>query len=340
MKLSDIGEFGFIDTIAAPFFEHLKENVIGIGDDCSITPLSDKESQIVTTDMLIEDTHFLFDKISAFELGQKALAVNLSDIAAMGGTPLSAFISLGIPEKVTVEWLKDFYEGLSFLAKQNKTPVLGGDTTSSKHGLIINIVVIGKVENKHIKMRSGAKPGDVICVTSELGDSACGLNFILKKLDIRTPNERAVYRAHNLPRPHLKEGTFLGGQDGVTSMIDVSDGIDSDLHRIMERSQVGAKIELENIPMSEVMTDICDEYTWDALRFAVTGGEDYCLLCTINKNNFEEIKSTFKKTFHRDLYAIGHIDNSNTLLYLKNGKPFTFNRSGYDHFKSETHENI
>jgi len=290
--------------------------------------------------MLIEDTHFIFDKISAFELGQKSLAVNLSDIAAMGGTPQNAFISLGIPENITVEWLKDFYEGLSFLARQSKTPILGGDTTKSKHGLIINIAVIGKVENKHIKLRSGAKPENVICVTSELGDSACGLNFILKKLDIRTPNERALYRAHNLPRPHLEEGAFLGNQEGVTSMIDVSDGIDSDLRRIMEQSQVGAKIELENIPMSNTMTDICDEYKWDALRFAVTGGEDYCLLCTIKKDALEDIRSTFKKNFRRELYPIGYINQSNTLVYLKNGKAFNFNTSGYDHFKSEIHENI
>ena len=336
MKLSDIGEFGFIKEIAAPFFEHLSENITGIGDDCAIIPLSESESQIVTTDMLIENTHFIFDKITAFELGQKSLAVNLSDITAMGGTPTSAFISLGIPDTVSLEWLKEFYEGLSFLAKQSKTPILGGDTTKSTCGLIINIAVLGKVDNTKVKMRSGARPGDLICVTDTLGDSACGLNFILKKLAIRTPAERAMFQAHNLPRPHLAEGAFLSQQEGVSTMIDVSDGIDSDLKRIMERSEVGAKIILEHIPLSDSLTHICDEYQWDALRFAVTGGEDYCLLCTINKNAYSDIQKVYKKTFHRDLYIIGEINTSNTLTYLKNGREFHFDHSGYDHFKSET----
>jgi thiamine-monophosphate kinase len=336
MKLSDIGEFGFIREIASPFFEHLSENIVGIGDDCAVIPISESESQIVTTDMLIEDTHFIFDKITPFELGQKSLAVNLSDIAAMGGTPTSAFISLGIPDKVSLEWLKEFYEGLSFLAKQHKTPILGGDTTKSVHGLIINIAVLGKVDNTNVKMRSGAQAGDLICVTETLGNSACGLNFILKKLAISTPEEREMFRAHNLPRPHLAEGSFLTKQEGVSAMMDVSDGIDSDLKRIMERSQVGAKIKLENIPLSESLKHICDEYQWNALRFAVTGGEDYCLLCTIKKDAYHNIQDLFKKNFHRDLYVIGEMDNSNTLTYLKNGHEFHFDQSGYDHFKSET----
>lgn len=335
MKLSDIGEFGFINEIAAPFFKHLKENVVGIGDDCAITPLSETDSQIVTTDLLIEGTHFLLNKITAFELGQKSLAVNLSDIAAMGGTPLSAYISLGIPEKLDIDWLKEFYEGLSFLAKESKTPILGGDTTRSQNDLIINIAVIGKIENKNLKLRSGAKTGDLICVTAPLGESACGLNFILRNLPISRPAERAMYRAHNLPRPHLAEGRFLGKQIGVTSMIDVSDGIDSDLRRIMEQSHVGAKINLEQIPISDLMEEVCGDYGWKATTLAATGGEDYCLLCTVDPEDYQDIATNFKKKFRSDLYTIGKITANNTLEYVLNDKPINLNKSGFDHFKSE-----
>ncbi len=336
MKLSDIGEFGFIDQVAAPFFKHLGNNIVGIGDDCAISPLSETESQIVTTDLLIEGTHFLFDKITAFELGQKSLAVNLSDIAAMGGIPQSAYISLGIPQRVNVEWLKEFYEGLSFLAKESKCPILGGDTTKSQHDLVINIAVIGKVENKHLKTRSTAKPGDMICVTAPLGESACGLNFVLKNLPAVTPEARAMFRAHNLPRPHLPEGRFLGGQEGVRAMIDVSDGIDSDIKRIMERSSVGAKINLDKLPISDAMNSVCGDYGWNALNLAASGGEDYCLLCTIKAENYDKISADYWKKFKNDLFPIGKITESNTLEYTLNDKPVTLNRHGFDHFKSET----
>ena len=335
MKLSDIGEFGFIDKVAAPFFKHLGENIVGIGDDCSITPLSENESQIVTTDLLIEGTHFLFDKIAAFELGQKALAVNLSDIAAMGGIPQSAYISLGLPEKIDIEWLKEFYEGLSFLAKESKCPILGGDTTKSQHDLVINIAVIGKIENKNLKTRSGAQVGDIICVSAPLGESACGLNFILKNLPAATPDARAMFRAHNLPRPHLAEGRFLGETKEVNSMIDVSDGIDSDIKRIMERSQVGAKINLEKLPISDAMKNVCGDYGWNAINLAAAGGEDYCLLCTISKEMFESISAGFWKKFKRDLYPIGTITNTNSLEYYLKDKPVKLNKKGFDHFKSE-----
>lgn len=335
MKLSDIGEFGFIEKIVSPFFEHLEKGITGIGDDCAITPLSDSESQIVTTDLLIENTHFLFNKITAFELGQKSLAVNLSDIAAMGGTPQSAYISLGIPEKVDIEWLKEFYEGLAFLAKESKTPILGGDTTRSQNDLVINIAVIGKVENKYLKLRSGAKPGDLICVTSALGESACGLKLILRNIPLSTPAERAMYIAHNLPRPHLAEGRFLGKKGGVTSMIDVSDGIDSDITRIMERSQVGATVDLKKIPISNMMNEVCGDYGWKARTIAVTGGEDYCLLCTIDPKAHEEISSEYKKKFRSELYVIGKITDTKTLEYILNDKPVKLGKSGFDHFKSE-----
>lgn len=333
MKLSDLGEFGFINDIAAPFLKHLKKNITGIGDDCAVIPFNETLSQIVTTDMLVEGTHFLRDRISAYELGYKALAVNLSDIAAMGGKPQSAFISLAIPEDISVEWLEEFYEGLGKLADTSGTIILGGDTTRSPSGFIVNIAVIGIVDKQNVKLRSKAKPGDAICVTGELGDSSCGLQLILQNKPIRTEAETELLKAHNLPRPLLEEGGWLGEQKSVHAMMDVSDGIDSDLHRVMEQAKVGAEINLEELPISDNMLGICQKYRWDSIRFAVAGGEDYCLLLTMNAESFQKISNQFKDVFGYSLYRIGKVNDSNDLSYFKNGKKVILAEHGFDHFR-------
>lgn len=333
MKLSDLGEFGFINDIATPFLKNLKKNITGIGDDCAVIPFSETESQIVTTDMLVEGTHFLRDKISAYELGNKALAVNLSDIAAMGGKPQSAFISLAIPTGISVEWLEEFYAGLGELAESSGTMILGGDTTKSPAGFIVNIAVIGTVAKQQVKLRSMAKPGDIICVTGKLGDSACGLQLILQDKPVQSNSEVQLVRAHNLPRPHLEEGQWLGKQRAANAMMDVSDGIDSDLHRIMEQSKVGGEINLEELPISNQTKEISQKYNWDEISFATTGGEDYCLLVTIKSIEYEKINIHFQEEFGRPLYKIGRVTDSNDLKYFKNGEDVSLSEHGFDHFR-------
>jgi len=334
MKLSDLGEFGFINDIATPFLKNLKQNITGIGDDCAVIPLNETHSQIVTTDMLVENTHFLRDKISAYDLGYKSLAVNLSDIAAMGGKPQSAFISLAIPSGITVEWLEEFYEGLGNLATSSGTMILGGDTTKSPSGFIVNIAVIGVVGNDQVKLRSMAKPGDYICVSGKLGDSACGLQLSLQNKPVMSASEKQLLQAHNLPRPHLEEGRWLGSQAAVHGMMDVSDGVDSDIKRIMEQAKVGAEINLDELPISQNTTELSKKYGWDKIRFAVAGGEDYCLLCTVDAQEHEKLNKDFQNEFGRELFRIGSITNSNDLKYYKHGEEVTLADHGFDHFKN------
>ncbi len=235
MKLSAIGEFGFIHRISPPFLKNLPNAVVGIGDDCAVLPWKENESLLVTTDMLIEDIHFIRSKISPRDLGYKSLAVNLSDIAAMGGTPESAYLSLGIPKYFDVEWMDDFYTGLHELAESERVHLLGGDTTKSPTHLVINITVLGKANPRLIKYRSTAKQDDIICVTDFLGDSGGGLKCLLEN-KLFGDDVMYLIQRHHRPRAHIAEGIWLAMQEGVHAMMDVSDGIDSDLHRIMERS--------------------------------------------------------------------------------------------------------
>jgi thiamine-monophosphate kinase len=332
MKLSNIGEFGLIHRIAPPFLKNLPETIIGIGDDCAVIPWKEDASLLVTTDMLIEDIHFLRAKISPRDLGYKSLAVNLSDIAAMGGTPESAYLSLGIPHDVDVEWLDEFYAGLRELTEAESVYLLGGDTTKSPAHIVINITVLGKVNPRLIKYRSSAKQGDIICVTDFVGDSGGGLRYLVEEI---TRDDDAAYllQRHHRPRAQLAEGSWLALQEGVHAMMDISDGIDSDLHRIMERSQCGAEVHIEHLPISKQLYNASKRFGWHVTEVAVAGGEDYCLLTTIAPEYYSTISEEFKKKFNRPLSNIGLIvDKESELQYTEYGKRVVIYQHGFDHF--------
>ncbi len=332
-KLSKIGEFGLINRIRENFMQGLPSGVTGIGDDCAIIPFNDKDASLVTTDMLIEDQHFLIDKISPYELGYKSLAVNLSDIAAMGGIPENAFLSLGIPATTDIEWLDEFFRGFRYLASKTNTFLLGGDISKSDKKLIINVAVTGKAARSKIKKRSTAKPGDIICVTDFVGDSGGGLKALLNNLPLNKDIKYLISR-HHMPVPNLDEGRWLSELPGVHAMIDVSDGIESDIHRIMESSDVGAEIDLESIPVSEILLKVSEKHNWNKYEIAVNGGEDYCLMLTVKKHQLEYIKNNFSIHFGKPLYPVGKITNKRGNLTFKlNKKKIDFSKHGFDHFK-------
>jgi thiamine-monophosphate kinase len=335
MKISELGEFAFINRIAPPFVENLPDYLTGIGDDCAVVPWKDDTCLLVTTDMLIEDSHFLREKIPPEHLGYKSLAVNLSDIAAMGGEPQNAFISIGIPSDVDVEWLDCFYNGLHSIASETKVKLLGGDTTKSGKHLIINIVVLGLVKNSRIKYRSGAQDKDILCVTDYLGDSGAGLKVLLDNLELNDLHKYLINR-HHLPRPHIEEGIWLAQQEEVHTMIDVSDGIDSDIHRIMERSDCGAKVDLESLPVSDVLKRSSEQNGWNMYELAATAGEDYCLLCSIAQKDFSKIAHDFESKFKRSLYPFGAITReSQKLTYYFDGQEVQLGKHGFDHFTGD-----
>jgi thiamine-monophosphate kinase len=332
MKLKEIGEFGLIDRIAPQFLHNLPESMIGIGDDCAVIHGEKDESLLITTDMLIEESHFLRKAIAPQDLGYKSLAVNLSDIAAMGGTPAEAFLSIGIPPEIEVEWLDLFFEGLNTMAGDTGTRLLGGDTTKSQKHLVINIVVIGKMQSENIKYRSGAHSGDDIFLTGPIGDSGAGLKLILEDR-CEDQTEKLLIESHNCPRPHLEEGQWLSKRSSVTAMIDVSDGIDSDLRRIMEKSDCGVNVDIRSLPVSDQMVAVCRKYKWNSVEIAATSGEDYCLLCTVDQKYSKRIANEFESFFNRKLNYIGKITNkSNNFIYSENNQPVSLNGHGFDHF--------
>lgn len=351
--MSHTGEFELIGRISAQFNDdkafHLPPGVAGIGDDCAVLPQHDGLDTLVTTDLLIEDRHFLLSDVSPYELGWKSAAVNISDIAAMGGRPTASFLSIALPGDMDVQpWVERFITGFRELSARFGVPLLGGDTSASPDKLFINVTVLGECPHGRAVMRSGALPGDLVCVTGPLGDAAGGLKLILERasLERRSPEEHTgdtpeavLVRRHYLPMPRVEEGMALRDCPGVHAMMDISDGIASDLRHILKASSVlpssdpasfedgvpknyrlssnqasfedgttflGAEIDLAALPLSPELRAVCAGRGWDACELAVSGGEDYELLVTMAPEALEAARAALGGR----LYVIGRIVES------------------------------
>ncbi|MFP4349375.1 MAG: thiamine-phosphate kinase [Desulfococcaceae bacterium] len=336
MKLQDIGEFGFIDRIGEGCLVRRRDVVQAIGDDAAAFRTPDGEVTLLTADMLVERVHFLRNKTTGFDLGYKSLAVNLSDIAAMGGTAREAFVSIAVPEDCPLEFLDDLYKGMRALAEKYDVNILGGDTTGSPADLVINISVTGSIPEDEILLRSGAQPGDSIFVTGCLGDSKAGLHLILNDIEADSPELQALITAHDLPEPHLREGRFLSRADGVHAAIDVSDGLSSDLGHILKRSGVGARIYEERLPITDPLTHFCKRFDFTPAELAVSGGEDYVLLGTVSSGRSKETARQFLNRFKRPLFLIGEITESEGMVMARlNGQEETIRPSSWEHFKAK-----
>jgi len=334
MKLKDIGEFGFIRRVSRGCLIRETGVVRAIGDDAAAVTGDPDQLTLVTTDLLVERVHFLRESITDTELGHKSLAVNLSDIAAMGGVAREAFISIAIPETCSIEFLDALYDGMKALAVEFDVNILGGDTTRSKQDLIINIVVVGAVPESQMLLRSGARPGDVIVSTGFLGDSRAGLHLILNHMSPDTQALRALRRAHVSPKPYLREGRFLAETGSITAAIDTSDGLSSDIRHIAEESWVGVRLYADWIPVSDHLTAFCKEIREEAVDWALSGGEDYTLLCTVMPKNIAAVCRDYENKFASPLYCIGEIIEEKKMeLVLPDGETREFEALGWDHFR-------
>lgn len=311
-------EFGLIEYVAKLFGDVDRQGWEAIGDDCTVLPIGGGEVLVLTTDMLQEDVHFLRSATSARELGRKSLAVNLSDVAAMGVKPVAALLSLALPVELTDEWAKEFVDGFHSLAAEYGVALVGGDTTSSKSVVSINVVAIGRGRAEQVKRRSAAKVGDFICVAAQLGGSALGLK------DILSGKINSEYAAlHRNPMAQIAEGEWFGGRSEVHAMMDLSDGLASDLCHILKLSKCGAEIEIDSIPAVEGDVEV-----------AVCGGEDYKLLFTVEHSAFEVLAREFEQTFHAPIYKIGRIVASEEprINWLKDGNEIDIEWRGFSHF--------
>jgi len=310
--------------------------VIPPGDDCAGYAPGGGKVLLVAVDQIVEKRHYLAEGPAAAtpeQVGRKLLARNLSDIAAMGGTPREAFVSLAIPADCPVEFLEELYAGMRALAARHAVNILGGDTTASRSDLFLSVTVVGEVARDQVLYRSGARPGDVICLTGAVGESRAGLRFVQEGRVPADPAMQSLLDAHLLPRPHLDEGRFLAQTGVATAAIDVSDGLSSDLGHVCEESRVGVRVRAEAIPVSPALQDFCRRVGEDPVRFALAGGEDYVLAATLRAGRFDEVAAAFAARFGRPLHRIGQvIAGDGVELVTPDGRRERLRPTGWDHF--------
>jgi thiamine-monophosphate kinase len=331
MNLREIGEFGFIDRIKKGCLIRDKNVVKGIGDDCCVFRSSSNLVTLLTTDMLVENIHFLRQAMPPEKLGRKAMAVNISDIAAMGGIPREAVISIAVPDTIEVEYLDSLYDGMKSMATEFEVNLLGGNTTSSQEHLIINIALIGEEPEDEVLYRSGALVGDIIFLTGAVGTSAAGLDILLVKREFECAGE--LLEVHFNPRPHVKEGRIIAGLKAAHSLIDVSDGVASDLGHICYESKVGAVIEEEKIPSTENFRNYCEKFRLDIEDLTLHIGEDYVLLGTVPESRAKELGKALADAGCA-FFEIGRIvHDAGIRLRGRDGRVRKIASAGYDHFR-------
>ena len=337
--LKQLGEFGLIDRIGARSKIQGSRLKLGIGDDCAVYPAGKGAYQLITTDALVEKVHFELAWTKPQWLGRKAMSVNISDIAAMGGIPKYAVITLGIPSTLPLKFLDSFYEGIHQICREYNIELAGGDTVSSPEYVFINITLVGEAPEKNIFSRRGARPGDKILVTGTPGDSSLGLKILQsprKKWKGPLSYRHRLVRTHLDPVPRVEEACLLrNSKSRITSMIDISDGLIQDLGHICKQSGMGAIIHEEWLPKSKELARITSLNKLNLLDHFLHGGEDYELLFTLKPEDVKKIIRRFEK-IQTSVTVIGDIipGSGKVILQKADGKSRVLHKPlGYNHFK-------
>lgn len=337
--ISEVGEFGLINQIAQNFEPKNNKVLKGIGDDAAVIETGDA-CLIVTTDMLTEGVHFDMMYSPLKHLGYKAVAVNLSDIYAMNGNPAQITVSIALSSKFTLEAVEEMYAGIKLACDNYKVDLVGGDTVSSLSGLTISVTALGYAQKEVITYRSGAKEHDLVCVSGDLGAAYMGLQILEreKKMFKENPNIQPELSGFDYllerqlkPEPR-KDIVKVLHDNGIvpTSMIDVSDGLSSELLHICKQSNVGCDIYLEKIPIDHLTAEAAEQFNLDPVTCALNGGEDYELLFTVKQSDYEIIKKI------KGISVIGHItaDASNARIVTQAGQAIAIKAFGWDAFKN------
>ena len=305
----------------------------GIGDDCAVLTNHDAgKFSLISLDTLVEGVHFDLAWHSPEDLGHKAAAVNISDIAAMGGKPTFALLSIAAPATTRPAWLDKFMSGfMAELAKYQIT-LVGGDTVASREELYFSVTILGEAVSEQVLYRSGASAGDVVMVSGFLGDAALGLEICRHTRSEFRDTWPALAAAHLTPVPETALGQLLAGSGMVTAMLDMSDGLATDLAHLCEASGLGAEVDGAAIPLSAAACQAAEAMKLDVLRVAVTGGEDYRLLFTCAARHEEYLRKIVRDALGRQLFQIGKmVPGSGVHLYVK-GKMSNIDFQGYDAF--------
>jgi len=336
-KIEEIGEFGLINRIDSKFNSNRKSTIIGIGDDSAIIDNS-KSLTLITSDMLIEGVHFDLSFFPLKHLGYKSVVVNLSDIYSMNGCPNQIILNIGISSKFSLKAIDEFYDGIKIACDEYFVDLVGGDTTSSITGMVISCTAIGTVLKKNISLRSGAKEHDVLCVSGDLGRSFLGLKILQREKRVFLNNPEMQPKLNTYKNIIEKQLRPVARVDIInilkdykiipSSMIDISDGLASEILHLSEASNLGAKIFEEKLPILEETKLVAKEFDLNFSNCALNGGEEYELLFSITPNEYELIKKN-----NIDIKPIGYFtkDKSKKIV-LSNGKENELKSFGWKHF--------
>jgi thiamine-monophosphate kinase len=335
-ELAALGEFGLIDHLAQHFPSKVGSTFLGIGDDAAIIKLGTKHLAI-STDMMVEGVHFDLTYTPLKHLGYKAVTSNLSDICAMNGIPTQITVSVAFSNRFSLEAIEELYEGIRLACEKYEIDLIGGDTSSTRSGLVISVTAVGEVSPKKITKRSGAKPGDLLVLSGDIGGAYMGLQILER--------EKRVFLEHKQMQPDLEPFDYIVGRqlkpearlDVVrileeldivpTSMMDVSDGVASELHHLGKASGVGFEVYEEKLPLDQQTLDTALTFNLNPSIAALNGGEDYELLFTVDQKHYDKLKN------HLDFSIIGHATESagKYLLNTRAGNSFDIKAQGWNH---------
>jgi thiamine-monophosphate kinase len=336
-ELSEVGEFGLIDRITSGLKIKNESTVKGVGDDCAVMNYGRKQI-LITKDLLIEGVHFDLTYAPLKHLGYKAVVVNISDIVAMNGTPKQIIVGIGASNRFSVEAIEEIYQGILLACENYSVDLVGGDTVSSRSGLIISITCIGEANKPEIVYRNKAKKGDLIFVSGNLGAAYMGL-LVLER-------EKQAFKADPNMQPDLAGHDYILGRQlkpeartdvlkilkdaGVkpTSMIDLSDGLASDLIHLCEQSKLGCSIYEDKLPIDVATSQVALEFSIEPVIAALNGGEDYELLFTVSQKDFDKIKDI------KEVSVIGHMtdESAGRNMISQSGTQITLKAQGWDAF--------
>ncbi|MCF8720845.1 thiamine-phosphate kinase [Nitrospina gracilis] len=338
MNLDRLGEFGLIARLASHIPHRSRRVVKGIGDDCAVYSQPGGNYMVVTADALIESVHFDLNTTTPEQLGWKTVAVNASDVAAMGAIPRFAVLTLGIPKTTKVNFLDRLYKGLGRACEAFGLDLIGGDTVSTPEHWMLSLTMFGETHKKRLFTRQGARPGDAILVTGTVGDSALGLQILQspgKKWAGSATDRQHLVKRHLEPNARVKEAAKLAkSQWRVTSMIDVSDGLGQDLGHILTASGTGAELWESALPLSKPFEKMCIKNGLEAGELALRGGEDYELLFTLKSEDVKKLLGSFIK-YGTPVTQIGEITARQGVTWVrKNGTRQILRKpAGFNHFK-------
>ena len=346
MRVSDVGEFGLIERLRERLGPQTNTGVVlPNGDDCAGLVFAPGRWVLATGDMMVEGRHFLRNRATPNQLGRKALAINISDIAAMGGHPKYALVSIAVREDTSTGYLEAVYDGLREEGETYKTTIVGGNVSRSADAMILDVHLLGESDPDLTLSRSGAHPGDVLMVTGTLGDAAAGLRLLLEA-DPGGPGEagtlsndaRPLVDAFLLPTPRVREGQAVSQSRAATAMIDLSDGLSGDVTHLCEASGTGVLLDCEKLPISDALRQAAESWGLDPVTLALQGGEDYEILLTVKPEEAEDLAARVYQETGTVLTPIGRMTAPGDGRKLsRHGREEHLAVTSYDHLKRGSH---